>query len=164
MRSLLLAVALTGCYDAGAIDCTVSCASPGECASGQVCGSDGLCAAPSVAGRCASHGADGGPDARDAGTDAASDATLDGGSRVPLHLKIDGDGKVTVTGYGTCEKMGPQNGDCTYQVELAHQLDLVATPYANRRFENWSGTSCALQDDTCTFIPFGSNDIHAKFK
>jgi hypothetical protein len=162
MRVLLLAVGLTGCYDAGAVDCTLSCGGSGECASGQVCGSDGFCAAPGVAGHCAaSDDTDGG--GMVAG-DAAVDAPPDGGVRVPLHIKIDGDGKVTITGYGACEKMGPNNGDCTFQVALAQQLDLVATPYPNRVFEAWTGTQCALQDETCTFIPFGSNDIHAKFK
>ncbi|NVB79210.1 MAG: hypothetical protein HOV81_12485 [Kofleriaceae bacterium] len=161
MRVLLLAVGLTGCYDAGAVDCTLSCGGSGECASGQVCGSDGFCAAPDIAGHCVASTDDGG--GMVAG-DAAVDSQPDGGVRVPLHLKIDGDGRVTVTGYGACEKTAPDNGDCTFQVALAQQLDLVAAPYPTRIFEAWTGTPCALQDETCTFIPFGSNDIHAKFK
>lgn len=165
MRVLVLAVGLTGCYDAGAVDCTLSCGGSGECASGQVCGSDGFCAAPDVAGHCASPTGSAEIDGGGAVVaDAAVDAPPDGGVRVPLHLEIDGDGKVTLTGYGACEKMGRDNGDCTFQVALAQQLDLVATPYPDRRFEAWTGTPCALQDETCSFIPFGSTEIHAKFK
>ena len=95
MKALLLAIALTGCYDAGAVDCTVTCAGPDECASGQTCGSDGLCAAPSVAGHCASLTGSDQTDGGKVATDAAVDAAPDGGNRVPLHLKIDGEGKVT---------------------------------------------------------------------
>jgi len=41
-----------GCYSPELRDCAVSCASPDDCAPGQVCGSDAYCAAPEIAGTC----------------------------------------------------------------------------------------------------------------
>lgn len=170
----MLAMALTGasCYSPDLRDCTVACASQNDCAYGQVCGADQFCAAPEIAGRCSELPGDAGSDDRDAGIpdgklDARVDAAPpppDGHLMVPLHLKIDGDGRVTVPGEPACEKQGPQNGDCNYQVTLGLPLTLTAQPYEDSRFDRWSGMPCNLQDATCTFIPTAAADVHARFK
>lgn len=164
---LVIALGSASCYEPELRDCTVSCASQDECAAGQVCGTDKLCAAPEIAGRCASLPGTAGEDALDAGTvDATVDARPDAPDpivMVPMHLKIDGDGRVTVPGQPTCEKQGSQNGDCIYQVQLGVAITLGAEPYSGRVFESWAGAPCALQGEMCTFVPIGSTDIHARF-
>src|SRR4051812_37357316 len=82
-----------GCYDPQEVDCTVSCAAANECAQGQVCGTDGFCAAPGIAGHC------GGPDG--------------GTQRVSLRVAIDGPGKISIDGVGSCDDMAP-NHACVF--------------------------------------------------
>jgi hypothetical protein len=162
----VLAIALGGasCYSPELRDCTVSCASQNDCANGQVCGADQFCAAPEVAGHCSSLPSDAGGDDRDAGAgDGKLDAAPDPIVMVPMHLKIDGDGRVTVTGQLTCEKQGSQNGDCQYQVTLGLPITLDAQPYNGHQFERWTGAPCSAQGTTCTFIPTGATDLHARF-
>ncbi len=170
--ALAMSLGGAGCYSPAVLDCTISCASQNDCAYGQVCGADQFCAAPEIAGRCSELPVDAGSADRDAGVgggnlDAGLDAAPpppDARAMVPLHLKIDGDGRVTVTGHPTCEKQGPQNGDCTYQVLLGVALTLTAQAYEDSRFERWNGAPCNQQDETCAAIPTGSIDVHARFK
>jgi hypothetical protein len=176
MAVLRLAAALTialpgaGCYAPELRDCTVVCASQEDCASGQICGADQFCAAPELAGRCSSLPADAGARDRDAGgddgnVDARPDAARpDAPVMVPLHLKIDGEGRVLVSGQETCEKAGPQRGDCTYQLPLGLAVTLAAQPYNDSRFERWNGAPCNQQGETCSFIASAAADVHARFK
>lgn len=167
--AVAMALAFASCYSPELRDCTVSCASQNDCAFGQVCGADQFCAAPEIAGRCSSLPGDAGQDDRDGGiidgkVETRPDAAPDALVMVPLHLKIDGDGRVLVAGQVTCEKQGPQNGDCMYQLTLGETVTLTAQPYESSTFERWNGAPCMLQGETCAFITTASADIHARFR
>jgi hypothetical protein len=166
--SLVLVVALSGCYSPAVRDCTVSCASPGDCASGQVCGSDGLCAAPGVAGRCASGPVDAAPDSgpgvrSDAGAidAAAPDAALP----VPLHVMITGKGSVLVDGQGACSSLGSQRGDCTYSLAPHVAQTVRAVPVQpDQTFAGWTSTTCSGQPAVCVFTPAAATTIVVQFE
>jgi hypothetical protein len=170
--ALVVALALASCYSPDLRDCTIACASQNDCAYGQVCGADQFCAAPEIAGRCSELPADAGSADRDAGVaDGKLDARVDAAPvppdsplMVPLHLKIDGDGRAIVPGEEPCEKQGPQHGDCHYEIALGIPLTLTAEPYESSRFDRWNGMPCDQQDETCTFIPTAAADVHARFK
>ena len=166
----ILAIALAGasCYSPELRDCTVSCEAQSDCAHGQVCGADQFCAAPEIAGRCSSLPSDSGGDDRDAGAvdgkvDARPERAGPDLAMVPMHLKIDGDGRVTVSGQLTCEKQGSQNGDCMYQVPLGLAITLGAQPYNGQQFDALERCTCNAQGATCTFVPTGATDLHARF-
>ena len=155
-------VALAGCYSPVARDCTVSCASPGDCVSGQVCGSDGLCAAPEVAGRCVAVVTDGGPghDARPSDASVSADAP----SMVSLRVQISGKGSVIVLGRSTCSSLDPQHGNCTYDIVLGvPQVVRAAAIQSTDVFSKWSSATCGGQGATCRFIPVGATTVIAKF-
>lgn len=166
-----------GCYSPSLADCTVSCAGPSECASGQVCGNDGLCAAPEVAGRCMI--------APDAGADAALDAGVIIDAPIPvmidaavpdappppppktvkLRVQIGGKGRVVVDGRGTCSaSAGPGGGDCTFDVARGAAQTVRAVPIQlDQRFLSWSSPTCRGQSATCTFTPAADTVVVAQF-
>lgn len=149
MRTLLLAT-LTACYDPGAVNCTVSCAGSGECASGQVCGSDGYCAAPEVAGHCSTS--DGGA----------------GGPAVSLKIMIMSKGTVTVEGIGDCDSeessgSGPA-GQCTFMVPMGVARKLTAVESHDKSFQFWS-LGCLGTEPSCMVTPvLASTTVGAKFE
>lgn len=146
MKALaLVGLALVGCYDPKAVDCTISCAAANECADGQVCGSDGFCASPSAAGHC------GGPDG---GTPP---------SLVSLVITIAGPGKVTIDGVGLCDSDTAQNGACMFSVRAGTVLTLVAAPLGDKDFQEWSA-ACHGKDATCMLTPvMALTQVGAKF-
>ncbi|TMQ19976.1 MAG: hypothetical protein E6J91_04855 [Deltaproteobacteria bacterium] len=160
------ALALAGCYSPSVRDCTVSCSSPGDCASGQVCGSDGLCAAPEVAGRCRQlvdagvHGTRPPADPmRDAGIDGP-DAT----ATVVLHVQITGKGAVFVDGLGACSSKDPQRGDCLFDVAPGVSQIVHAIPIASDQpFAMWTSMTCGDQGARCEFTPVADTTIVARF-
>ncbi|HEU4730944.1 MAG TPA: hypothetical protein VFT22_23775 [Kofleriaceae bacterium] len=153
-------MALAGCYEPSLRDCTVSCASKRDCATGQVCGNDGLCASPEVAGHCASQGPEGDVP-HDAG---ARDAAIDGPTLVNLHVMIAGKGNVLVDGIGVCSSADPQRGDCTFQIapHVAQTVHAVMIEL-DQVFIGWTSATCKGQYATCTFTPPGATTVSAKF-
>jgi hypothetical protein len=154
--------AIAGCYDPSLRDCTVSCASPGDCASSQVCGADGKCAAPEVAGRCGAVDARGRDDARLPG-DADVDSP-DARATVALHVQVSGKGSVLVDGIGACSSQDPQRGDCLYDVTpgvplTAHAIQIQS----DQVFAMWMSTTCAGQGARCVFTPVAPTTINARF-
>jgi hypothetical protein len=156
----LLAVAaaaglvLAGCYSPSLRDCTVSCGSAGDCATGQVCGADGKCAAPAVAGHCPMV---------DAGhADAAP--PRDAGRTVRLTVQIQGKGSVAVDGAGTCSAQVPDKGSCMYDVVAGVALTAQALPIATTdAFMTWISITCAGQGARCEFTPIAPTVITARF-
>ncbi len=162
-------LALAGCYSPSLRDCTVSCGSAGDCATGQVCGADGMCASPAVAGHCG-RGVDAGiPDATirpDAAPprDAAPDAPPDAGRTIRLTVQIMGKGSVTVDGAGTCSSQEPDRGSCMYDVVVGVPLTAQANPIAaSDVFTMWSSIACAGQGAHCVFTPVAATVITARF-
>jgi hypothetical protein len=153
----------------------VSCTAANDCASGQVCGSDRFCAAPDLAGRCASFPKDDGgtpiPPTHDAGVivDAEAvippDAAPDAPTTRQLHIKIDGQGGVSVLGVGICDSGPPQNGDCTFIVLLTAPVHAEAFPHSDWRFDKWTQGPCDGDESrTCDFTPTGTTNLNAKFR
>lgn len=143
--------ALAGCYSPSLRDCTVSCGSVSDCASGQVCGADGLCAAPELAGRCA-------PDA------SVIDAPPDAATTASLRVEIAGKGSVIVDGRGTCSSLDPQRGKCMYDIAIGIAQRARATPIqVDQLFESWTSATCSSQGAICTFTPTGATTITVKF-
>jgi hypothetical protein len=164
LGAVAVVAALAGCYAPAVRDCTVSCAAPSDCASGQVCGDDGLCAAPALAGRCA-----GAPDAGplvDAAHDAPPrDAAMpDAPETVSLHVQVMGMGSVAVDGYGTCSSLDPQKGNCTYELVpgVVQRVRAVQID-ANQLFAGWTSMTCSGAGPICTFVPAIATSVTAKF-
>lgn len=150
MGRLFLIAMLSGCYDPGAVNCTVSCAGSGECASGQVCGGDGFCAAPDIAGHCSN--ADGGA----------------GGPAVSLKIMIMSKGKVSIEGIGDCDSeessgMGPA-GQCTFMVPMGVARTLTAVENHDKKFQFWT-LACLGTEPSCMVTPaLASTTVGAKFE
>jgi hypothetical protein len=177
-RAIALSFVASACYSPDLRDCTVSCSAPGDCASGQMCGPQGFCAAPDVS--CASGGGGGGGssdagvpirDAHevDAETIAPADAMPDppdAPTQTTVHVKIDGQGRVTIIGVGTCESDPPQKGDCTFVVLPNIALIATASPYPDWRFEKWTSAQCMAESTTtCTFAAHGAvTNLSLKFR
>jgi hypothetical protein len=160
---VVLVVASAGCYEPELRDCTLTCNEASDCASGQVCGSDHFCAAPDIAGKCSSLPSDAGSNARDAGIDAAK--LPDAATHGQLAVAIEGEGRVTVTGFGTCDKAPPQNGQCTYVVPLNASVTVTAQSHSDWYFDKWTTAACAMTPvATCTFTFTTSTPVGAKFK
>lgn len=153
---------LAGCYSPSLRDCTVSCGSASDCATGQVCGADGMCASPAVAGHCAMVDAG----HADAALDAAPprDAGPDAGRTVRLTVQIQGKGTVAVDGARTCSSQDPDKGNCMYDVVLGVPLTAQAMPItATDTFMMWSSITCAGQGARCLFTPITPTVITARF-
>ena len=152
-------LALAGCYSPSLRDCTVSCGSASDCATGQVCGADGMCASPAVAGRCAAQ--------VDAGHDAPARpdaAPPDVGLTVRLTVQVMGKGSVTIEGIGTCSSLDPDRGNCVYNVVPGAPLTAEATSITTTDvFAMWSSVTCAGQDASCQFTPVIATVIAARF-
>jgi hypothetical protein len=162
---LLAAVAalatLAGCYAPSLRDCTVSCESPTDCATGQVCGDDGLCAAPERAGRCMGMGM---PDAAPPDDAAVGDAAPDAAVTVSLHVQVEGKGNIVVDGYGTCSSRDPQKGNCTYEVAPGALLRLRAVVTdATQLFAGWTSTTCSGAGPICAFTPTAPTTVSGRF-
>jgi hypothetical protein len=153
-------LALAGCYSPSLRDCTVSCGSASDCASGQVCGPDGMCASPAVAGRCRTL-----VDAGNLDAPAHPDAALpDAGRTVRLTMQIIGKGSVFVEGVGACSSQDPDRGNCMYVVVAGAPLTAQANPIAaGDVFVMWSSITCADQDARCQFTPVIATVIAARF-
>lgn len=158
-------VALAACYSPSLRDCTVSCGSASDCATGQVCGTDGMCASPAVAGRCVqvdagSLDAPSRPDApppRDAGLPDAA-------RTVRLTVQIMGKGSVIVDGVGACSSQDPDKGNCMYDVVAGVPLTAQANPIdASDVFMMWSSIPCAGQGPRCRFTPLIATVVAARF-
>lgn len=150
---LALGFPLGGCYSPSLRDCTVSCGSANDCATGQVCGPDGMCASPEIAGRCARVDA-GPPDA------ALPDATR----TVRLTVQIMGKGSVAVEGIDTCSSGDADHGSCAYDVATGVPLTAQAMPItATDVFTMWSSMTCAGQSARCLFTPLAATVIAARF-
>jgi hypothetical protein len=169
-RSLAVAIAglgalaaSTGCYAPSLRDCTVSCESAGDCASGQVCGSDGLCAAPEAAGHCATAEVDAG----DADASPPGDAAVpDAPKLVALHVQVDGKVSIEVAGLGVCSSKDPSHGRCMYDIALgiAQRVDAIAVE-PDQQFAGWTSPTCAGQGAVCTFVPLTMlTSVVAKFR
>jgi len=164
-RALTVAViALSGCYSPALRDCTVSCASPDDCAAGQICGGAGLCVAHDLAAPCGASSVDAGPrgDAavmRDAPSGDAASPDL-----VPLDVQVTGKGSVVVDGKGTCSSEDPQRGNCTYRVAPGVALVVHAVGIQfNQVFAAWSSTTCSGAGATCSFTPTAATTLAARF-
>jgi hypothetical protein len=164
-RGAVAALVLGGCYSPSVRDCTVSCESPGNCASGQVCGSDGWCAAPEIAGRCAMIAADAGVhDARAIDASATRDAASDAPRAVALRVQIAGKGSVLIDGIGACSSKDPQRGDCTYSVTAGLPLTVHAVEIElDQQFAMWTSMTCAGESARCVFTPVAATTIAARF-
>jgi hypothetical protein len=145
-QALVTLTVLSSCYAPDLRDCTVTCSGASACAGGQVCGPDGYCAAPGVAGMCGALN----------GVDAASDAT----PRVVLHIQIMGNGRVDVTGAGTCSSAsGP--GDCLISVPKGMvQLRAIVV---DKPFDLWTTAPCTGQTTTCVFDANIATTVGARF-
>lgn len=154
---------LAGCYSPALRDCTVSCGSAGDCATGQVCGADGMCASPAVAGRCSlvDAGTLDGPVHHDAGL---PDAPPDAARTVRLTVQIMGKGSVTIPGVGGCSSQDPDKGNCMYDVVPGVPLTAQAMPIApTDAFAMWTSITCAGQGARCQFTPVSATVIAARF-
>jgi hypothetical protein len=161
-------LALAGCYSPSLRDCTVSCGSASDCATGQVCGADGMCASPAVAGRCGARVDAGHLDAparHDAAPpDARPDAPPDAARTVRLTVQIMGKGSVTVESIGTCTSQDPDKGNCVYDVVAdvpltAQAMSITPTDV----FTMWGSATCAGQGARCQFTPVTATVIAARF-
>jgi len=153
-------VALAGCYSPSLRDCTVSCGSASDCATGQVCGADGMCASPAAAGQCRTL-----VDAGSLDAPAHPDAALpDAGRTVRLTVQITGKGSVIVEGVGACSSQDPSKGNCMYDVVAGAPLTAQANPITTTDvFAMWSSVTCAGQDASCQFTPVIATVIAARF-
>jgi hypothetical protein len=165
-------LALAGCYSPSLRDCTVSCGSTGDCATGQLCGADGMCASPAAAGHCAMVDArpadavlhsDAAPP-HDAGLDGGLDAPSDAGRTVRLTVQVMGKGSVVVEGAGTCSSQDPDKGNCMYDVAAGVPLTAQAMAITGTDgFMMWSSITCAGQGVRCVFTPIAPTMITARF-
>jgi len=171
---LTLALTLVDCYSPDLADCTVTCASDGDCADGQAC----------TAGRCVREGlscttepgvdalAAVEPDAVQPGPDGpppdssqpdpdAPPPPPDAPSQTSLRVKIKDRGTVTPTGHVTCATM-----ECTYTVDAGVPITLIAVPLPNRIFESWEDGCTGQPTATCTITPMIGPEtlVTAKFK
>ncbi|MEJ7599814.1 MAG: hypothetical protein WKG01_18050 [Kofleriaceae bacterium] len=171
----VLVLLLPACYAPDLRDCTVTCVAATDCASGQVCGPDSYCASPQVAGNCTTPDAnepdgslrDGGP--RDAAPrDAAmvdSRPPVDAiEGRADMHIIANGDGRITASGIGACDKLGPTEGDCTFSVTIPRSVTLTATPHVGSKFDKWEMGPCAPASVMCSFEMTTAILAKAKFK
>lgn len=175
-RSAALTFALAGvaCYEPDLRDCTVACASATDCAAGQICGADHFCAEPGVSGSCPASllPGDAGATSRDAGTDggmlpidAAVDAPPDAPPDPVLMISIEGKGRVTVQGIGSCDSAAPQNGQCSFAVAMNSLLTVDAQAYPDWRFDRWTTAVCGnFIIPSCTFVMSGTTPVGIKFR
>ncbi|HEX3764386.1 MAG TPA: hypothetical protein VHW23_37080 [Kofleriaceae bacterium] len=158
-------IALAACYSPALRDCTVSCGSATDCATGQVCGSDGMCASSAVAGRCATL-VDAG--IHDAPRGDAAPPTPDAGPpdarTVRLTVQIMGKGSVAVDGAGTCSSLDPDKGNCAYDVVAGAPLAVQAMSVdGDDAFAMWTSIVCAGQAAHCVFTPVAATAVSARF-
>jgi hypothetical protein len=142
-------LALGGCYRPELQDCTVSCAAPGDCASGQVC-ADGWCTAPDAV--CGAPA-----DARLIDATPADAALVDGAPidaeppGAELHVVVDGRGKVVIDPLGEeCIGTNSVPGDCTYPLEpgsVQTLLPVETSPAAD--FDAWTTANCENESGAC---------------
>jgi hypothetical protein len=154
LRLALAALLLGACYSPDLAECTVSCASDGDCGGGQVCTS-GLCAAEGAT--CNAEGADAAvvePDAPE------PDAAL---PQTQLRLRVMDQGSVTPTGKTACTM---ELMECRYSVDVGVPLTLTAEPEGTRIFEKWDEACAGQMTNVCTLTPMMGPELKvtAKFK
>lgn len=166
-RGIALVAIAGGCYSPELRDCTLTCASPDDCADGQVCGTDHFCAAPELAGTCSSLPVDAGVKPRDAAIDAPKmDARPDAGPlQVVLTIAIEGRGRVRVRDVGTCEKAAPHKGHCDFVVPWGAFVTVEADAYDDWRLDRWTTPVCALVPfDSCGFVATQDTSVGVRFR
>lgn len=140
-----LCVALAACYSPEEHDCTVECSGVNDCGEGQICGGDGYCASPGLAGQCMPS------------DDHASQMKM-------LNVVIEGQGKVSIEGVGSCDSEGPMAGNCTFPVATGVALQINAVENKDREFVSWTAT-CSGTVRTCTLTPvMALTQVGAKFQ
>jgi len=146
--AMIAALLVAGCYGPEVRDCTVSCASASDCATGQTCGEDGWCAAPDVAGSCAAR--TDAPDARP--VDAAIDGAASDAGVAQLHVIVAGRGKVVVDPLGVeCIGYAGVPGDCLFDVSPgATEMLLPVETTPSSAFAGWTTDNCAEAASSCT--------------
>lgn len=146
MRSFTaICVLLAACYQPEVQDCTIECTGANQCGSGQICGADGFCAAPDVAGHCTTN-------------DDQQPQSMS------LTVTIEGSGKVSIEGVGTCDSETAAEGNCTFPVTSGVMLQLTAVPKKDREFISWTAT-CTGTDMTCALTPvMALTQVGAKFE
>lgn len=175
---VVLALAFGACYAPQLRDCTLACASAGDCASGQTCGEDHFCVASNAPRRCGPGGPlDDASVAADARVDGARPPPMDAPRQhndagvavdaqvvtVALHIRIQGgSGRVDLVGGASCDSNPPQNGDCVLVAPAGGAAVLNAIPHAGQMFDRWMGPPCGGQGATCTF-PAQAADIKVRF-
>lgn len=152
-RAALLALVVlswAGCYQPEVRDCTVSCAAPGDCASGQVC-ADGWCTAPANAGTCGAPPIDAEPQGSDAPDGVPPDAEPPDAAAAVLHVVVQGRGKVVIDPLGV-ECVGAQGtpGDCTFPVTPGSMQTLLPLQtHPQSPFAAWTTDNCSAQAEAC---------------
>jgi len=158
---LLLLSLIPACYSPDLRDCTVSCVGAADCAGGQVCSAEHYCAASGVSCQMQSPPLDAPRADMMSQLDAPPPPPIDAPpppATGDLHVRIMDKGDVEVSGVGTCDH------DCTYTVLLGGELELVAHPDKDHRFERWSG-ACSGEDESCTLVPAQPlTEVSAKFR
>jgi hypothetical protein len=144
---LLVLAILSGCYSPELRDCTVTCGGSDECASDQVC-TKGLCAAEGVS--C-------GP-----GGNSATDAGIDAGARVTVHVMIEGSGRVELQGAGVCGVGGDR--DCDISVARGAVTAPASAADGGHPFALWGSPAGNDQPATCMFTANSPVTVKAKFK
>ena len=163
--ALTFTIAGVSCYSPDLRDCTIACASEADCANGQICGADKLCAAPEVAGRCNMPGDAGLPNPGGGNSDARIDAPPDAATHAPVAISIEGKGRITVEGIGTCDDVAPQNGECVFVLQMHKSLTFTATAYPDWDFDRWTTAACGVESSsTCTVTPIAPTAVGVKFQ
>jgi hypothetical protein len=119
-----------------------------------------MCAAPEIAGHCESLPAvvDAGVIIDGAKPDATPDAPPDAPPHSQLYVTVEGRGRVTVEGVGTC------TDSCTYTAPLTTSLTVEAVPLDEWKFDKWTQGPCIGQLATCHFSTTFVVSLSAKFK
>lgn len=161
LRATLLSF-LAACYSPDLADCTVTCASDEDCASGQQC-SDRVCSRAGVS--CAG----GEPISGDAAVVVPKDAPPepDGPTTEQgvLRVRVADQGVVHVPGHQDCDS--DVTSECMYVVDLAVPITLTAEPHDDRYFDKWeeSPVCMGVTEPSCTVTPtVFETRITAKFR
>lgn len=161
MSKLVLALTLAGCYAPDLADCTVSCATDGDCGGGQVC-TGGMCSHEGVSCKAAPPGVDAvamiDPDAG-IEPDAPEPDAPPPPPTTTLRVKIKDRGRVTPSGMAACTQ-----GECTYTVEVGQAITLTADPDPGYRFEKWEEACTGHPLAICTLTVNTEARVTGKFK
>ena len=153
LRATLFALVVGACYSPDLADCTVTCSSDADCASGQRC-TDQLCSREAVS--CSV--APGAAAAVVGDTPPEPDAPTQG----VLRVKIADQGLVRVPGQAACDS--DVANECMYVIELGVPILLEAEPHDNRVFERWEENCLGVRALACEVTPTAfETRVTAKF-